>query len=65
MANRSNFVKLELQKIYDNLNESYEYVNLARLENDSKFIKMFNLLMEISNKSYDLKNVIKGNYLFI
>ena len=65
MANRSNFVKLELQKIYDNLNASYEYADLARLENDAKFIKLFNLLMEISNKSYDLKNVIKGNYLFI
>ena len=65
MANRSNFVKLELQKIYDNLNSTYEYADLARLENDSKFIKLFNLLMDISNKSYDLKNVIKGNYLFI
>ena len=65
MSNRSNFVKLELQKIYDNLNLSYEYINLARLENDNKFIKVFNLLMEISNKADDLKNVVKGNYLFI
>ena len=65
MNNRSNFVKVELQKIYDNLNTSYEYVDLSRLENDTKFIKVFELLMEISEKSNTLKNVVKGNYLFI
>ena len=65
MSNRSNFVKIELQKIYDNLNSSYEYIDLSRLENDSKFVKIFELLMEISDKSNNLKNVVKGNYLFI
>ena len=65
MNNRSNFVKVELQKIYDNLNMSYEYVDLSRLENDTKFIKVFELLMEISEKSKSLNNVMKGNYLFI
>ena len=65
MNNRSNFVKIELQKIYDNLNTSYEYVDLARLENDTKFIKIFELLMEISEKSNTLNKVVKGNYLFI
>ena len=65
MSNRSNFVKIELQKIYDNLNMSYEYVDLSRLENDTKFIKIFELLMEISEKSNTLNKVVKGNYLFI
>ena len=65
MNNRSNFVKVELQKIYDNLNTSYEYVDLSRLENDTKFIKIFELLMEISEKSNTLNKVVKGNYLFI
>ena len=65
MNNRSNFVKIELQKIYDNLNMSYEYVDLSRLENDNKFIKIFELLMEISEKSNTLKNVVKSNYLII
>ena len=65
MNNRSNFVKVELQKIYDNLNTSYEYVDLSRLENDTKFIKVFELLMEISEKSNTLNKVVKGNYLFI
>ena len=65
MSIRSNFLKSELQKIYDNLNMSYEYADLSRLENDTKFIKIFELLMEISEKSNTLKNVIKNNYLFI
>ena len=36
-----------------------------RLENDTRFIKVFELLMEISEKSVTLNNVVKGNYLFI
>ena len=65
MSTRSNFVKSELQKIYNFLNVSYEYADFARLENDTKFIKIFELLMEISEKSNTLKNVVKNNYLFI
>ena len=65
MSTRSNFVKSELQKIYNNLNMSYEYVDFSRLENDTKFIKIFELLMEISEKSNTLNKVVKGNYLFI
>ena len=65
MSIRSNFLKSELQKIYDNLNMSYEYADLSRLENDTKFMKIFELLMEISDKSNSLKNVVKSNYLFI
>ena len=65
MSIRSNFVKSEPQKIYNNLNMSYEYVDYSRMENDNKFIKVFELLMEISEKSNTLSNIIKGNYLFI
>ena len=65
MSTRSNFLKSELQKIYNNLNMSYEYADFARLENDTRFIKIFELLMEISEKSITLNNIIKGNYLFI
>ena len=65
MSTRSNFVKSELQKIYDNLNMSFNYVEHSRLENDTRFIKVFELLMEISEKSSTLNNVVKGNYLFI
>ena len=65
MSNRSNFLKSELQKVYNNLNMSYEYANFARLENDAQFIKIFELIMEISEKSSKLNKVVKGNYLFI
>ena len=65
MSTRSNFLKSELQKIYNMLNVSFEYADFARLENDNRFIKVFELLMEISEKSNTLNNVIKGNYLFI
>ena len=65
MSTRSNFLKSELQKIYNNLNNSYEHADFARLENDARFIKIFELLMEISEKSSKLNKVVKGNYLFI
>ena len=65
MSTRSNFLKSELQKIYNFLNMSYEYADFARLENDTKFIKIFELLMEITEKSNTLNKVVKGNYLFI
>ena len=65
MSTRSNFVKSELQNIYNNLNMSYENAVHCRMENDSRFIKIFELLMEISEKSNTLSNIIKGNYLFI
>ena len=65
MSIRSNFLKSELQKIYNNLNMSYEYADHSRLENDNKFIKIFELLMEISEKANTLNKVVKGNYLFI
>ena len=65
MSIRSNFVKSELQKIYNNLNMSYEYVDYSRMENDNKFMKVFELLMEISEKSNTLNKAVRGNYLFI
>ena len=65
MSTRSNFLKRELQKIYNNLNISFEYADFARLENDARFIKKFELLKEISEKSSKLNKVVKGNYLFI
>ena len=64
MSTRSNFLKSELQKIYNNLNMSYEYADFSRLENDTRFIKVFELLMEISEKSNTLNKVVKGNYLY-
>ena len=61
MSARVNFVKSELEKIYNKLNESYEYVNIIRLENDNRFIKIFELIVEISEKSNNLRQVIMGS----
>ena len=61
MTTRSNFIKSELEKIYNLLNESYEYAVIARLEKDNRFIKIFELLMELSDKSNTLRRVVKGN----
>ena len=62
MTSRVNFLKSELEKIYNLLNVSYEYADYARLEDDRKFIKIFELLMEISEKSNTLRQVVKGSY---
>ena len=65
MTSRTNFLKSELQKIYDNLNVSFEYADFSRMESDTGFIKVFELLMEIKEKSDTLKKIVKGNYLLL
>ena len=62
MTARSNFLKSELEKIYNLLNVSFECADFARLENDNRFIKIFELLMELSEKSNTLRQVVKGSY---
>ena len=62
MSTRSNFLKSELEKIYNLLNMSFEYADFARLENDNRFIKIFELLMELSEKPNALRQVVKGSY---
>ena len=62
MTTRSNFIKSELEKIYNLLNESYEYAVIARLEDNRKFIGIIELLIEISEKSNTLQQVVKGRY---
>ena len=65
MSTRSNFLKEALQTICDKLKISYDYANFSRLENDDRFVKVFDLLNEINEKSINLNKVVKGNYLFI
>ena len=47
MTARSNFLKSDLEKIYNLLNVSFEYADFGRLENDNRFIKVFELLMGV------------------
>ena len=60
MITRSNFLKSELEKIYNLLNVSFEYADYARLVDDRGFIRIFELLMAISEKSNTLQKVVKG-----
>ena len=46
---RAKFLKREPNKIYDLLNVSYEYADCARLEDNNRFVKIFELLMEITD----------------
>ena len=63
MSTRVDFVKSELNELYNLLNESFEYVNIARLKNDERFKKIFEVLMEIKEETGLLCRMIKGNYL--
>ena len=46
---RAKSLKREPNKIYDLLNVSYEYADCARLEDNNRFVKIFELLMEITD----------------
>ena len=61
MSARVDLVKIELNEIYNLLNESFEYVNIARLKNDNRFKKIFEILMEIKGQSGLLCRIVKGN----
>ena len=65
MSTRSIFVKSELDNIYNNLKMSYENTTFYRMENDTPFLKIFELIMELKEKTIILNDIIKGNYLFI
>ena len=60
MKQRAKFVKGELEKIYNLLNASFEYTDYSQVEDDRRFIKIFELLMEISENT--LRQVVKGSY---
>ena len=62
MTLRAKFLKSELEKIYKLLNVSLEYADYSQLEDNLQFIKIFELLMEISEKSNTLRQVVKGSY---
>ena len=62
MTTRSKFLKSELSKIYKLLNASYEYAGYDGLEDEESFKKIFELLMEISEKSNTLWQVVRGKY---
>ena len=64
MSIRVDLVKSELNEIYNLLNESFEYVNIARLKSDNRFKKIFEILMEMKEESGLLCRLVKGNCFF-
>ena len=60
MSLRANFVKSELEKICNVLDECHDYVIITRFENNNRFFKVFELIVELSEKSNDLKQVVRG-----
>ena len=62
MKSRSKFIKSELKKIYKVLNVSFEYADYAQVDDDSRFIKIFELLMEVGEKSNILQHIVKGSH---
>ena len=58
---RAKFLKSELNKIYDLLNVSDEYADCARLEDNNRFVKILELLMEITDKTNLLRQIVKGS----
>ena len=59
MTARDNFVKSELEKICNKLEECYDKVIITRLENDNRFFKIFELIAELSEKSSNLKQILR------
>ena len=59
MSARDNFVKSELEKICNKLDECYDKVIITRLENDNRFFKIFELISELSEKSSNLKQILR------
>ena len=64
MSTRVDLVKIELNEIYNLLNESFEYVNIARLKSDNRFKKIFEILIEMKEESGLLCRIVKGNSVF-
>ena len=62
MKSRAKFLKDELNNIYNMLNLSFEYADYSSLEENKRFLTIFALLMEITEKSDLLLQIVKGSY---
>ena len=65
MSIREKFVKSELEKIYQILNNSYEFCPHSMLQDDRIFLKIFELLFKIYDKANVSRQVVKGNFLIL
>ena len=60
---RAKFIKSELNDIYNLLNASFEYAEYSQVEENNRFKKIFELLMEIQSKSNTLRQVVTGSFV--
>ena len=60
MDSRELFVKGELEKVYQELNVSYEYCPYSMLKENKRFIRIIQLLLKINEKSCLLKKLVRG-----
>ena len=51
MSSRETFLKGELKNIYKLLNVPYHYAPYSQLENDKRFLKIFELLSLLSSSN--------------
>ena len=66
MSLREKFVKNELEKIYQILNNSYEFCPHSMLQDDRRFLRKYlNYFFKINDKANILRQVVKGNYLIL
>ena len=62
MESRKIFLKGEIKRIKQLLNESYEYYPYScDFDNEKRFKKIINLLLEINEKVIILKKLSKGS----
>ena len=59
MSLREKFVKGDLEKIYQHLNDCYEYCPYLMFQDDKRFLKTIEILFEINDKANCLRQVAK------
>ena len=59
MSARVELVKIELNEIYELLNDSFEYINIVVTKSDNRFKKIIELLMENKSQSVLLNRLVK------
>ena len=64
MTLRAKFFKSEHEKIKKLLNVSFEYADYCQVEDNNRFKKMFELIMEIQSKSNTLRQVVTGSFVW-
>ena len=63
MSSRTKFLKREILKIRNNLNFCHEYATFSGIEEDRQFVKIFDLFMELYEKTNNFKQDVRGSFV--